>query len=130
MADQVGEVVGKPVHRRASHVEVVRQPFEWCSSSRPSDDAFDGHIDRREEGETQAGATLLVPACKLLRARLMPRRRSEPDGSPGVDDDVGKPGLGQSFASASWNVAQSSSGMSSMTRSSRGGEWPSALQSL
>jgi hypothetical protein len=58
---QVGDVVGKPGHPYSSHVEVLGQPVDRRSGSRPPNKKLDSSIDRRQESEAQAGVALLVP---------------------------------------------------------------------
>jgi hypothetical protein len=63
LGDQVDQVVGKPGYRDSSHVEVLCKSTERRSSSGRSGDGPDGDINGGEEGETQAGVTLLIPPC-------------------------------------------------------------------
>lgn len=75
--DEVSQVVGKPGHRDAPYLEVLRQPLDRSSSSRRSDNGLDGDVDRCKEGQPQARVTLLVPSCGVFE--LSRRLRSETD---------------------------------------------------
>lgn len=68
---QVGDVIGKPQHRRSPHQQFSGESFDGHAGVRPCDRALDRAVDSSEELQPETGTLLVVPdggGFKLRRA--------------------------------------------------------------